>query len=101
MSKKEVLMELAKFIPNEVRRDLVKKLYDMNDQSIKRTAEDMKTSRIQIYRYLALSKRRNYPSDIITARALGALYLKQPQELINFLKEQTNKIKALIERLQP
>ena len=99
MSRREVFIEIAKYIPDETRRDLVRRLFEINERSIKQTAQDMKTSRIQLYRYLGFSKRKNYPSDSVTARLLEALYAKHPKEVVHILREQAARLNRLIDQL--
>jgi hypothetical protein len=99
MERERLFLEIAKYLPNEVRRELVQRLFEVNEHSICATSKDMQTSRVQLYRYLGLTKRRNYPSDEVTMRALKALYQKRPAELTYLLQQQLERMKRLVEAL--
>ncbi|RLF11474.1 MAG: hypothetical protein DRJ69_01890 [Thermoprotei archaeon] len=97
--KKDLYFEIAKYLPNEFRKELVQRLFEVNNRSVSATSRDMQTTRAQLYRYLGLSKRRNYPSERVTARALRALHYKHPGEAIYLLQQQASRLQKLIEAL--
>ncbi|MCX8204253.1 MAG: helix-turn-helix domain-containing protein [Candidatus Nezhaarchaeota archaeon] len=100
MSRPDLFDEVAKHLPSEQRRELVKRLFEINEYSITKTARQANISRAQLYRYLGLSERQNIPSDSVTARILKALYLKQPSETAHLLQQTANKFLELIGSLK-
>jgi len=99
MEQEQLFLEIARYLPNDFRRELVQRLFEINEHSIRATSKDMQTNRVQLYRYLGLTKRRNYPSDEVTMRVLKALYQKRPAELTHLLQQQLERMKRLLEAL--
>jgi len=89
------MFELAKFIPAEERVELLRKLFIINGESVKSTAEAIGAARAQVYRYLGMGRRHNYPSINVTVRILEALFDKEAE----WTKERLKKILKTFEEL--
>ncbi len=99
MSKKETLRQLAAYIPREEKRLLVKRLLEISGDSISRAASAASITKAQLYRYLGITKRKNYPSDRVMARVLEAIYNKHPGEIKQYFFDIATRIRQLAEKL--
>lgn len=73
----DFLIRLSSFIPRHERVAFLQSVVETCG-SIYKASKELGISRAQIYRYLARSPRRNYPSDEVMARILAASLRLRP-----------------------
>lgn len=99
MKRRPLILELVKFIPEEERVELLRKLLAINDGSVKRTAEAIGAARAQVYRYLGMGRRHNYPSNDVTVRILEALLEKEAEWTKEKLRKTLKRFEELLNQL--